>query len=132
MSDADGVVRGMPGLLLRLEGAVLLGLAVLFYAQSHAGWGMFALLFLVPDVAMLGYLTNPRLGAAFYNAAHVTIGPAALGVLGLTMAPWAVPVALIWAAHIGFDRVVGYGLKYPDRFQHTHLGAGLGTPRDPG
>ncbi len=132
MSETEGVVRGMPGQLLRLEGAALLGLAVLFYARSDAGWGMFALLFLVPDVAMLGYLANPRLGAVLYNAAHVTVAPAALGVFGLAMAPGAVPVALIWAAHIGFDRMVGYGLKYPDRFQHTHLGAGLGTGRDPG
>ncbi len=132
MTESDGVVHGTPGLLLRLEGAALLGLAVLFYARSDDGWGLFALLFLVPDVAMLGYLANPRLGAALYNAAHVTIGPATLGVFGLTMAPAAVPVALIWAAHIGFDRAVGYGLKYPDRFQHTHLGAGLGTRGDRG
>ena len=102
MTGSDGVVHGMPGVLLRLEGAVL------------------------------GYLANPRLGAALYNAAHVTVGPAAPGVVGLTLAPAAVPIALIRAAHIGFDRAVGYGLKYPDRFQHTHLGADLGTRSDPG
>lgn len=31
-------------------------------------------------------------------------------------------VALIWLLHIGFDRAIGYGLKYPSSFKETHLG----------
>ena len=61
------------------------------------------------------------MGAAAYNAAHSTIGPLALRGCG-TVAASALPFALIWAAHIGFDRALGYGLKYASGFTHTHLG----------
>jgi hypothetical protein len=34
----DGGVSGLPRLLLRLEGAVLLALAVFFYARDSSSW----------------------------------------------------------------------------------------------
>lgn len=65
---------------------------------------------------------GPRAGAAAYNATHTTLGPLVLGVAGvLSDADLAVQLALIWLAHIGIDRLLGYGLKYPDRFRETHL-----------
>ena len=84
--------------------------------------GLFAALFLVPDLSFAGYLLGPRTGAASYNALHALIGPAALAAAGLVLWPGALPVALIWFAHIGVDRAFGYGLKYPGGFSQTHLG----------
>ena len=121
MTPLNGTTTGWPKLILQAEGAALLGVATLTYAQTGAGWGMFALLFLVPDVAMLGYLRGPRLGAAVYNLGHSTLGPLALCVLGWGASPMALALGLIWLAHVGFDRMLGYGLKYGNAFKHTHL-----------
>jgi hypothetical protein len=118
-----GVVTGVPRSILRVEGAVVLAGATIAYAQLDGGWGMFALLFLAPDVSMLGYLANRRFGAIAYNLGHSYLLPAALGALGVLFAQhvaWA--LSLIWVAHIGFDRMLGYGLKYATAFGHTHLG----------
>ena len=111
-----------PGLLLRLEGLTILITAVLLYARLDAGWLYFALLLLTPDLAMLPYLINPRLGALAYNVVHTYVLPLALaGVAYLGGYPTLLALALIWLAHIGMDRTVGYGLKYGDEFKHTHL-----------
>jgi len=119
----EQAVSGGVRTLLRLEGLVVLGAAVAAYAQFGAGWGMFALLLLAPDLAVLGYLAGPRVGAALYNAAHSYVGAVALLVLGVLAAmPWAVAGGLIWCAHIGLDRALGYGLKYGSDFGATHLG----------
>ena len=111
-----------PKILLHLEGVVVLNLSVFFYQQLHASWLLFAILFLAPDLFMLGYLANVRIGSTIYNFAHTYITP---GIL-LTIAHLAVkqqlfPLALIWTAHIGFDRLLGFGLKYPTHFKDTHL-----------
>ena len=117
----NGTTTGLPRLILQAEGAALLGVATLAYAQTDAGWGLFAILFLVPDMAMLGYLRGPRFGAAVYNLGHSTLGPLSLCVLGWLVLPMALALGLIWLAHVGFDRLAGYGLKYDDAFKHTHL-----------
>ena len=118
-----GATRGEVTLMLRLEGAVALGAAMLAYRATGASWGLFAGLFLLPDLSMLGYLANRRLGAAIYNAGHTYLAPAALAALGwATNTPALFAPALIWAAHIGFDRLMGYGLKYGTAFGATHLG----------
>ena len=112
----------LPPILLRLEGAVILALSVLLYSINGESWLLFVLLFLVPDLSMLGYLSGPRKGAASYNLFHTYILPGLLAALGLlTESPLLVSLALVWFAHIGFDRMVGYGLKYPTGFFDTHL-----------
>jgi hypothetical protein len=122
-ASGAGVVTGAPRLILRLEGAVVLALACLAYARLDGGWAMFALLFLAPDLSMLGYLAGRKAGAVCYNLGHGYLLPAALAALGLATAQHlALALALIWAAHIGLDRMLGYGLKYPTAFAHTHLG----------
>ena len=122
VSREQAVVGGVRT-LLRLEGVVVLAAALAAYAQFGAGWGVFALWLLVPDLSMLGYLAGPRVGAALYNAAHSYAGAVALLVLGVLAAmPWAVAGGLIWCAHIGLDRALGYGLKYAAGFGATHLG----------
>jgi hypothetical protein len=111
-----------PWLLLHGEGGAVLALSLLSYHRLHGGWGWFALLFLTPDVFMLGYLASQRVGAALYNLVHTLTAPSVLIAVGLlTRHPKPVAFALIWSAHIGFDRLLGYGLKYPTRFKDTHL-----------
>lgn len=113
----------LPTRILRVEGAVILGLAAFLYTRGDRGWLLFLLLLLAPDLSMVGYAAGPRTGAWTYNALHTTVGPAALAVVGiLAEAPLAVSVALVWFAHIGMDRMLGYGLKHTSGFGDTHLG----------
>jgi len=122
-SNAAGAVSGAPLALLRLEGAAMLLAASFAYSRLGAGWALFGWLFLAPDLSMLGYLGGRRLGAACYNAGHSYLGPAALAVLGVGASiPLLLGIACIWLAHIGFDRLLGYGLKYTSSFGATHLG----------
>ncbi len=118
-----GAVFGVPLTLLRLEGAAALMGAALAYSTLGGRWSVFALFFLLPNLSMLGYLAGPRVGAACYNGAHSYLGPAVLAALGAALnAHGFFLVACIWGAHVGFDRVLGYGLKYDTRFGDTHLG----------
>jgi hypothetical protein len=111
-----------PAALLRVEGATMLAGSVLLYWTGGGSWWLFALLLLAPDLSMLGYLAGPRVGAVVYNVFHSYPLPAALGLVGLFVgAPLAVSVALVWFAHIGMDRLMGYGLKYSTGFKDTHL-----------
>jgi hypothetical protein len=113
----------MPRLLLRFEGLALLILATVAFAYTGTSWWLYAILFLSPDLSFAGYLAGPRLGAVAYNALHSTLGPAGLVGLGLFLDhSMLLGLASIWAAHIGFDRMLGYGLKYTSGFNDTHLG----------
>lgn len=121
MGESSGAAVGAVRVWLRLEGLAVLGAATWMYAAAGGGPWWFAAWFLVPDLSMLGYLAGPRPGAASYNLAHSYVGPVVLGVAAAAE-PVGVQLALIWAAHIGFDRLLGYGLKYPRAFGDTHLG----------
>jgi hypothetical protein len=105
-----------------LEGLSILAVSVILFAKVSGQWPLFALLFLAPDLAFVAFFLGPRLGALAYNMTHSLIGPAALALVGVGYAQPVIPIALIWAAHIGFDRFVGYGLKYGTAFGDTHLG----------
>lgn len=112
----------MPLRLLRLEGLALLVGSLVVYFHLGFGWLLLVVLFFVPDLSFAGYLAGPRIGSWAYNVAHTTLSPIALGVVGvLSETDWCVQLALIWLAHIGFDRLLGYGLKYPTAFKDTHL-----------
>jgi len=122
-SASDGTVNGGVRFTMQSEALAVFATATLFYFQAGYSWQMFAVLFLVPDISMIGYLVGPRLGALTYNLGHAYVGPAALAAYGLMQhVDLAIPVALIWFAHVGFDRMLGFGLKYGDAFTHTHLG----------
>ena len=111
-----------PATLLRVEGIALLALSVLLYWVNGGSWLLFGALLFAPDLSMLGYLAGPKVGAVIYNAFHTYAMPAVVGALGMIFAsPLALAVALIWFAHIGVDRILGYGLKYPTSFKDTHL-----------
>ena len=116
-----GAVHSSVRLWLRVEGLMAFVLATYLYSREGGSWLGFAALFFAPDVTFAGYIGGPRPGAALYNIAHSYVGPLVLGgaLLGVGAAP---TLALIWGAHIGFDRALGYGLKYPSAFGDTHLG----------
>ena len=122
---SPGAATGGVQLLLRLEGAAILAAAVIAYRLLGGGWGMFALLFLIPDLSMFGYAVGRRTGAFTYNAVHSYLGPILLTGLAWQLHASSMPylIVTIWAAHIGFDRLLGYGLKYGAGFKFTHLGA---------
>lgn len=109
-------------LLQRFEGAAMLALGVVAYGWLGQSWLVFALLFLAPDLAMLGYLRGTVTGALSYNLAHTYVAPALLAALGFAIGPIPFGLAAIWTAHIGFDRMLGYGLKLDAAFDQTHLG----------
>ena len=107
---------------LQLEGAGIAALCVWAYAHLDGGWGLFALLILVPDLFMLGYLAGNRVGALCYNIGHSYISPLLLAALSWGAdAQTGILIALIWGVHIGADRAIGYGLKYVTHFKATHL-----------
>jgi Domain of unknown function (DUF4260) len=110
-----------PTTLLRIEEATLLTLTLYAYQHLHSSWLLFAILFLTPDLFMLGYLLNERIGAGLYNLAHTLTLPLTLLIISyISHQHLAIELALIWTAHIAFDRLLGYGLKYPTFFKDTH------------
>lgn len=112
----------VPRVLLHVEGAVVAVAAVTLYVHLGYPWWLLVVLALAPDLSMLGYLGGPAAGAVTYDLAHTYAVPVALGVVGvLAGSDLAVEIALIWITHIGVDRAIGYGLKYPTAFKDTHL-----------
>jgi hypothetical protein len=111
-----------PLVLLRAEGIVLLVGAVWGYRAAGGSWLLFVLLVMLPDLSMIGYLVGPRVGAAVYNTAHTALLPAALVGIGVWLGhDTLLLVGLVWLAHIGLDRALGYGLKDSTGFADTHL-----------
>ncbi|MGO2369278.1 MAG: DUF4260 domain-containing protein [Serratia sp. (in: enterobacteria)] len=109
--------------LLRLEALLVLILSVAIYHYQHySGW-LFAGCFLLPDISFIAYALGKKAGAIGYNIAHSYIGPILCGLVFVWLQqPFWLITALIWCAHIGFDRTLGYGLKYAEGFGYTHLG----------
>jgi hypothetical protein len=114
-----------PAVLLRLEGGCVLLAAILGYALVlHGRWWAFAVFLLAPDLSLLAYARKRQqpISAALYNAVHSYVLP-----LALATGSWAKGerigelVAAIWIAHIALDRLLGFGLKYPEAFKPTHL-----------
>jgi Domain of unknown function (DUF4260) len=111
-----------PSLLLRAEGGIVFASSLLLYGGLHANWLLFVVLLLAPDLSMLGYMWGVRFGSALYNLIHTFVVPLLLIAFSIFCQQlWLLPYGLIWTAHIGGDRLLGYGLKYPTRFQDTHL-----------
>lgn len=111
--------------ILQLEelGQLAISFIMLYLLPLHLSWWVWALLFFAPDISMIGYAINNRVGAVLYNIAHHKGGAAVLLIWGLLAGSVPLQAAglLLWG-HASFDRVLGYGLKYPDYFFHTHLG----------
>lgn len=111
-----------PSLLLRLENLALLAGVLAVYSRIAPDWGLFALLLLVPDLSMIGYLRGQRLGSLLYNIGHTLLLSLLVVAAGLAAgSTLTVQIGLIWTAHIAMDRLLGYGLKYATDFKDTHL-----------
>jgi len=118
-----GSVIGAPKALLRFEGATLFAASIALFAVQGLQWWMYPALLLVPDIFMLGYLRNTKLGSIIYNLGHSYPIAALVTVLGFVLfSPLTIGIGAIWFGHIGWDRMFGYGLKYATSFKHTHLG----------
>jgi len=118
-----GAVSGSVRNWLRTEGIAVVALAVVLYAKSGRSWWIFAALLLAPDLFMLFYLINAKVGAFGYNIVHSYFCPLTAAALMLIFdGAGLLPYVLIWVAHIGMDRSLGYGLKYETEFARTHLG----------
>ena len=116
------MVNRLPRVLLRVEGLAVAVAAIAFYFHADHPWWLLVALVLAPDLSMVGYLAGPKIGAAAYDAAHTYVVPVALATVGVIVdAELAVQLGLIWLTHIGVDRAIGYGLKYPTDFKDTHL-----------
>ncbi|WP_231566280.1 MULTISPECIES: DUF4260 domain-containing protein [unclassified Serratia (in: enterobacteria)] len=108
---------------LQLESLLVLALCLVVYNTQHYSWGIFATCFLLPDISFLGYAFGKKVGALSYNVAHSYSGPMLCGLLFVMFQQsLLLVIALIWCAHISFDRLLGYGLKYTEGFSFTHLG----------
>jgi hypothetical protein len=119
---ASGAASGGVRTVLRLEGAAAFAAAVALYGHAGFSWVAFVVLFLAPDLSMLAYLAGPRAGALAYNLVHTYALALPLALAGFALGlPVASALALILIAHIGFDRALGYGLKYASGFGDTHL-----------
>jgi len=123
MNTVAPAVAGMPRVLLRIEGAFIFAIATVLYWRLGDTWWLLAVLFLAPDLSFFAYLAGARVGAFIYNLLHTIAGPILLALAAL-LVPYepAMAIALIWLAHCGFDRALGYGLKYDAGFGFTHLG----------
>jgi len=120
---ATGAATGGVRSLLRLEGLALFVGMTLLYGIWDGSWLIYLILFLAPDLSFAAYLAGPRFGALVYNTAHAYLAPMVLMTAGFaTSSPLVLSIAMIWLAHIGIDRALGYGLKYEAGFGFTHLG----------
>ncbi len=110
-------------MVLRIEGLVLFAASIALFAAQGQAWWLYPALLLVPDIFMIGYLRNTKLGSIVYNLGHSYPAAAIVTALGFIFGS-EVTIALgaIWFGHIGWDRMLGYGLKYGTSFKHTHLG----------
>ncbi len=122
--SCEGTVAGAPRRWLQLEGATLLVATLVAFSTTHRSWWLIPLVLFFPDLFAAGYIGGSRMGANLYNVAHATPLPALLAGFGWWQHNSIVlVVGLVWLSHIGLDRMLGFGLKYPDHPHHTHLGS---------
>ncbi len=109
--------------LLKLEELAQLILAIILFNQLDYAWWIFIACILLPDVSMIGYMFNTKLGAFLYNLFHHKLLAIAVLAVGLWLHHSPLTLAgIILFAHSAMDRIFGYGLKFDDSFKNTHLG----------
>lgn len=109
--------------ILTLEELFMFGITIFLFSRLDFAWWWYPALLFAPDLSMLGYLGGTRVGAFTYNFIHHKALGISIFVFGIISANQVAQLAgLILFGHSSMDRVFGYGLKYPDAFQHTHLG----------
>jgi len=116
-------IVGKPKKWLQLDGLVLFISTIILFASTHHHWWIYPVLLFVPDIFMVGYLKDSKLGAFLYNVGHSYLAPTLLTFFGWNQKnSLLIAIGVIWLGHIGWDRFFGYGLKYDSRFKDTHLG----------
>lgn len=112
----------MNRVLVRVEGLAVLLLSIYFYSTLDFSWLLFFVLLFIPDLSMLGYLRNNKVGAIIYNIFHSYSLPITMVFIGMLFVNTiTLTIGIIWIAHIGLDRMIGYGLKYQTDFKDTHI-----------
>ncbi|MGE7765029.1 DUF4260 domain-containing protein [Peribacillus sp. NPDC096540] len=108
--------------LIHSEGLMVLIAIIYIYSINEFSWWIFLLLLLTPDISMLAYLINNQIGAKVYNLFHTYTISILIILLAVFLSQDTIlMVGLIWTAHIGMDRFLGYGLKYTTDFKATHI-----------
>jgi hypothetical protein len=116
-------VVSRPQIFLRVDGFLLFIASLLLFSSIRQSWWLVPLLLFVPDIFMVGYAKSTKVGALIYNTGHSYLLPTVTTMFGWYQHHHLVlAIGLIWLAHVGMDRFLGYGLKYDDNFKHTHLG----------
>jgi len=109
--------------LLKLEELFMFALSIFLFSKLDFAWWWYPVLLFTPDLSMIGYLVSPQVGAVTYNFIHHKAFGISVFVLGVILANQPLQLTgLILFGHSSMDRIFGYGLKYSDSFQHTHLG----------
>ena len=117
-------VIGKPRTFLRIDGLVLLAGSLILFNSTHQHWWWVPALLFFPDLFMVGYVRSTETGAMLYNLGHSYLLPVLIALCAWRSdRPFLLAIGLIWLAHIGMDRCLGYGLKYDESFKHTHLGS---------
>ncbi len=112
----------MNKMMLHIEGLAVFVLSIYLYSYNGYSWWMFLILLFAPDISMIGYMFNNNVGAKCYNIFHTYSVSILIVIVGLLLKnQFVLAVGLIWSAHIGMDRALGYGLKYSTNFKDTHL-----------
>jgi hypothetical protein len=119
--------------LIKLEelGLFVLSSYLICTMEMQLSWWIYILLFFTPDIGMTGYLVNPKVGAVTYNLLHHQAVASTLLIIGFVQSnDYFLLAGLMIFAHSALDRVLGFGLKYPDSFKHTSLGYIGGPPSE--
>ncbi|PEJ07324.1 DUF4260 domain-containing protein [Bacillus wiedmannii] len=108
--------------IVHFEGLVVFVATIYAYSIYEFSWIIFFVFLLAPDVSMLAYGINNRVGAKIYNICHTYIISILIAIIGVYFKiDTVIIIGLIWTAHIGMDRMFGYGLKYETDFKDTHI-----------
>jgi len=114
--------KSVPNILLRIEGLIVFLLSVYFYFNGGGDIILFFVAWVLPDLGMIGYVKNSKLGSLTYNLTHTYIIPLILALFFILIDnSFGLQMMYVWFSHLGLDRLAGYGLKYPDKFKNTHM-----------
>ena len=109
--------------ILKVEEFAMLMLSIYLFSFLDFDWWWYLVLFLAPDISFLGYSISTKFGAICYNLFHHKGLAILLYIIGVYVDNASLQfIGLLLFGHASFDRILGYGLKYTDSFNHTHLG----------
>lgn len=109
--------------LLKLEEAAMLGICIMALVRLDVEWWWYLLLFIGPDLSMLGYLGGNKTGAVCYNFFHHKGVAIVIFIAGFLAPSFLLQLTgIVLFGHSSMDRMMGYGLKTEQGFKYTHLG----------